>query len=227
MQLFNLFGDLFFFAAYLSSPRSFPEPLLPSEERRLLEQMAAGDDEARQKLIEHNLRLVAFIARKYAKVGRDSDDIISIGTIGLIKAVSTYDVKKGVALSSYASRCVENEILMSIRAEKRQVSEVSLYDSIGTDSDGNDIALSDILGTDADTVLDAVQSSLDREQIREAMRKTLTERERRVLTLRFGLGGGYAMTQREIARLLGISRSYISRIEKKALLKMTNALQKD
>lgn len=227
MQLFNLFGDLFFFAAYISSPRSFPEPLPPSEEKRLIALMAEGDDEARQKLIEHNLRLVAYIARKYAKAGRDSDDIISIGTIGLIKAVSTYDVKKGVALSSYASRCVENEILMSIRAEKRQVSEVSLYDSIGTDSDGNDIALSDILGTDADCVLDAVESSLDRERIKEAMRKTLTERERRVLSLRYGLDGGYAMTQREIARKLDISRSYISRIEKKALAKMTTVMQKD
>ena len=189
--------------------------------------MRQGDERAREQLIEHNLRLVAYIARKYARAGRDGDDIISIGTIGLIKAVSTYDPAKGVALSSYASRCVENEILMSIRAEKRQVSEVSLYDSIGTDSDGTDIALSDILGSEADCVPDAVQTSMEGERVRAAMRRVLNERERRVLTLRFGLYGGYAMTQREIARILGISRSYISRIEKKALAKMTAALEKD
>lgn len=227
MQLLQLFGDLIFFAAYVGSSRSLPEPLAPSEEKRLIAAMQRGDEAAREKLIEHNLRLVAYIARKYARTGRDSDDIISIGTIGLIKAVSTYNPGKGVALSSYASRCVENEILMSIRAEKRQVSEVSLYDSIGTDSDGNDIALSDILGSDVDCVPDAVQSSLEGERVRAAMQKALTAREQRVLTLRFGLYGGYAMTQREVARILGISRSYISRIENKALSKMTAALERD
>ncbi len=227
MQLLQFIGDLFFFAAYIGSSRSFPEPLPPEEEKRLIAGLRTGDEHARELLIEHNLRLVAYIARKYAKAGRDNDDLISIGTIGLIKAVSSYDPEKGVALSSYASRCVENEILMSIRAEKRQVKEVSLYDAIGTDSDGNDIALTDILGSDTDSVPDAVQASLEGARVREAMNRLLTERERRVLTLRFGLYGGYAMTQREIARLMGISRSYISRIEKKALSKMTLEFEKD
>lgn len=227
MQLLQLLGDLFFFAAYIGTSRSFPEQLAPAEEKRLIALMRAGDEDARQKLIEHNLRLVAYIARKYVKAGRDADDVISIGTIGLIKAVSTYDPAKGVALSSYASRCAENEILMSIRSERRQVQEVSLYDSIGTDGDGNEIALSDILGSDPDTVLEAVQSSLERERIKKAVSAALTKREALVISMRFGLSGGYAMTQREVARLLGISRSYISRIEKKALAKLTAEMERD
>ncbi len=211
MQWLQMLSDLIFLAAYVGNGNAFPEPLSSAEERECIKRMQAGDESARDELIEHNLRLVAYIARKYVRAGRDSDDVVSIGIIGLIKAVSTYDPAKGVALSSYASRCVENEILMSLRVEKKQVGEVSLNESIGTDSDGNDVALCDILGTDADEVVDQVQSRLDVERVERAMQRALTKRERTVVSLRFGLGGHYRMTQREVASLLGISRSYVSR----------------
>ena len=225
MQWLQIISDLLFFAAYVGNTNAFPEPLSAAEERDCIRRMQAGDEAARDELIEHNLRLVAYIARKYVRAGRDSDDVVSIGIIGLIKAVSTYDPGKGGALSSYASRCVENEILMSLRAEKKLVGEVSLNEPIGTDSDGNDVSLSDILGTDADTVVDEVQSRMDAERVNRAMKQALSARERTVVNLRFGIGGRYRMTQREIANLLGISRSYISRIEKKALQKLTAALK--
>lgn len=225
MQWLQMISDLLFFAAYVGSANAFPEPLSAAEERECISRMQSGDSAARDQLIEHNLRLVAYIARKYARNGRDSEDVVSIGIIGLIKAVSTYDPGKGVALSSYASRCVENEILMSLRAEKKLVGEVSLNESIGMDSDGNDVSLCDILGTDADAVIDEVQSRMDAERVNRAMRLCLTARERTVVSLRFGIGGKYRMTQREIASMLGISRSYISRIEKRAMQKLTEALQ--
>lgn len=226
MQLFQLLCDLFFFAAYVRSGTSFPEPLTAEEERACLQALSAGSEEAREKLIAHNLRLVAHISKKYARAGRDLDDMISIGTIGLIKAVSTFDLSKGSALSAYASRCVENEILMSLRAERKQVSEVSLSDAVGLDNDGNDVTLLDILGSEPDTVIDEVQARLDTERIRDTMLNVLTEREYVVVRLRFGLFGAYRMAQREVAELLGISRSYVSRIEKKALSKLNTALGK-
>lgn len=224
MQWLQALTDLLFFAAYVGNTNTFPEPLSAAEESACIARMRAGDIAARDTLIEHNLRLVAYIARKFVRTGRDSDDVVSIGIIGLIKAVSTYDPNKGVALSSYASRCVENEILMSLRVEKKQVGEVSLNEPIGTDSDGNDVSLGDILGTDADAVIDEVQSRMDAERVKSAMQRALTKREQTVVRMRFGLGGGYRMTQREIASALGISRSYISRIEKKALEKLMHAL---
>lgn len=227
MQWLQMLSDLLFLAAYVGNSNAFPEPLSAQEERDCIRRMQAGDQSARDELIEHNLRLVAYIARKYIRAGRDGDDVVSIGIVGLIKAVSTYDPAKGVALSSYASRCVENEILMSLRVEKKQVGEVSLNEPIGTDSDGNDVSLSDILGTDADVVVDEVQSRMDTERVNRAMQRVLNNRERTVISLRFGLGGRYRMTQREIASLLGISRSYISRIEKKALQKLTVALSEE
>lgn len=227
MQLFELFSDLLFLYAYVGNSITFPEPLCAADERACILRMQAGDDAARDTLIEHNLRLVAYIARKYVRAGRDSDDVVSIGVIGLIKAVSTYDPAKGVALSSYASRCVENEILMSLRVEKKQVGEVSFSEPIGTDSDGNDVSLGDILGTDADAVIEEVQSRMDAERVNRVMLRALTRRERTVVSMRFGLGGGYRMTQREIAGMLGISRSYISRIEKKAIQKLTQALREE
>ncbi|MDD6887154.1 MAG: RNA polymerase sporulation sigma factor SigK [bacterium] len=224
MQLFDLFCELFFLAGYVRNGSSFPEPLPQEEEQACLKALAGGSEEAREKLIAHNLRLVAHIAKKYARAGRDIDDLISIGAVGLIKAVSTFDASKGSALSAYASRCVENEILMSLRAERKQVSEVSLSDAVGVDNDGNDVTLMDILGGNPDTVMDEVQARLDTERIRKTMREVLTEREYVVVRLRFGLFGAYRMAQREVATLLGISRSYVSRIEKRALSKLRTAL---
>lgn len=221
--LIQLCKDIFFFAAYINGGNSFPEPLSAEQEKSCLERCAFGDDEARGMLIEHNLRLVAHIAKKFTSAGRDSDDMISIGTIGLIKAVSTYDMHKGTALATYAARCIENEILMSIRSEKRQATEVSLYDAIGTDRDGNDISLAEVLGSDASLVGDEVEMRLAAEQLRKLIRQHLTERERMVIELRYGLAGKFCMTQREIAQMLDISRSYVSRIEKKALGKLNQA----
>ncbi len=223
--LMQLCKDIFFFAAYINNGNSFPEPLTAEQEKEYLSRCAEGDDEARSMLIEHNLRLVAHIAKKFTGTNRDSDDIISIGTIGLIKAVSTYDAQKGTALATYAARCIENEILMSIRSDKRRPSEVSLNDAIGTDRDGNDISLAEVLGSDASLVGDEVELRIAAEQLRCLIRKHLTERERMVIELRYGLAGNFSMTQREIANMLDISRSYVSRIEKKALSKLCEVFE--
>lgn len=225
MQLLQFLQELLFFAAYVGASNSFPEPLPPQEEKKWIARLKLDDPEAREKLILHNLRLVAHIARKYTRSGRDTDDVVSIGTIGLIKAVSTYDPDKGTPLSSYASRCVENEILMSIRAERRQVQEVSISGAIGDDGDGNDVTLADLIGTDADMVVDLVAQKLRRDEIHGAMQRVLNQRERIVLSLRYGLNDGVRMPQREIARLIGISRSYVSRIEKRALQQLAKELQ--
>ena len=222
---FQIFRDIFFFAGYVGTNGSFPEPLPPEEEQACLMRLGKGDPAARAMLIEHNLRLVAHIAKKYVRMGRDADDVISIGTIGLIKAVSTYNAERGVALSSYASRCIENEILMSIRLERKQVSEVSIAEPIGQDSDGNNISIAEILGTDPDLIFDTVRQRLDAERILCAMQKSLTQREAMVVRMRFGLFGTQRMSQKEISNILGISRSYVSRIEKKALGKLNSALE--
>lgn len=222
--IFQLFKEIFFFAAYVNTGSSFPEPLTAAQEADCLHRMREGDDSARGELIEHNLRLVAHIAKKYVTNTRESDDIISIGTIGLIKAVSTYDAGKGTMMATYASRCIENEILMALRAEKKTNSEVSLHDPIGTDKDGNEVSLSEILGTDPDQVMLDVESSIAAQKLRALIAKVLTRRERTVIELRYGITGGRCMAQREVAALLDISRSYVSRIEKKALQKLNAEL---
>lgn len=225
-MLLELLQELFLLAGYVGGSGSFPPPLPAAEEARLVRQMQSGSEEAREKLITHNLRLVAHIAKKYVRCGRDADDVISIGTIGLIKAVSTFDAQKSTALSSYASRCIENEILMSIRLERKQVAEVSISEPIGLDSDGNNISIAEVLGTGPDMIFDAVRQRLDTERIFRTMQWALTERESTVVRLRYGLFGMQRLSQREIANLLGISRSYVSRIEKKALEKLNTALEK-
>ena len=225
-MLLELLQELFLLAGYVGGSGSFPPPLPAAEEARLVRQMRSGSEEAREKLITHNLRLVAHIAKKYVRCGRDADDVISIGTIGLIKAVSTFDAQKSTALSSYASRCIENEILMSIRLERKQVAEVSISEPIGLDSDGNNISIAEVLGTEPDIIFDAVRQRLDTERIFRTMQRALTERESTVVRLRYGLFGMQLLSQREIANLLGISRSYVSRIEKKALEKLNTALEK-
>lgn len=208
---FQIFRDIFFFAGYVGTNGSFPEPLPPEEEQACLMRLGKGDPAARAMLIEHNLRLVAHIAKKYTGPRRDQDDLISIGTVGLIKAVSTFDPKKNSALATYAARCIENEILMSLRAEKKQSGEVSLSDPIGVDGDGNEISLADILGSESDQVQRDVESRIASEQVRCAVETALSGRERTVIQLRYGLFGGRCMPQREVAALLGISRSYVSR----------------
>lgn len=203
---------------------SFPKPLSDKEEKYYIEQYENGDEEAKKILIERNLRLVAHIAKKYSSQSHTMDDFISIGTIGLIKAVNTYRSSRSVRLATYAAKCIENEILMSIRASRKNSSEVSLNVSIGTDKDGNEISLNDILGTEPDAVADDISLKIQVQQMINTMNKVLSERERLVLIHRYGILGRVPRTQREVAAILGISRSYVSRIEKKALEKMRSAL---
>ena len=202
---------------------SFPKPLSAKEERECVARMLAGDIEARNVLIEHNLRLVAHIVKKYYTQTDEQDDLISIGTIGLIKGISSYRPEKGTRLATYAARCVENEILMYFRARKKLHSEVSLNESIDTDKDGNSLYLMDIVGVD-DTMYADIQDRDDSILIRRLVKECLTEREAQIISLRYGLSGIAPRTQREIALALGISRSYVSRIEKRALEKLEEAL---
>ena len=215
------FQNLFFLVGYIKNGSAFPEPLSPEEERFAIEKLEQGDEEARSRLIEHNLRLVAHIAKKYAGSRRDTDDLISIGSIGLIKAVSTYKRGRGNTMATYASKCIENEILMSLRAEKKTAWEVSLNEAIGTDKDGNEIALADILGSDPDQTHNDAERSINTAFLTEMIESRLNPREQTVIKLRYGIPGGYAMPQREVAAVLGISRSYVSRLEKKALKKLS------
>ena len=201
--ILQLARDLFFFAGYVRGTNAFPPTLDPQAEKELLQKLAQGDQTARNLLIEHNLRLVAHIAKKYSAPRRDPDDLISIGTVGLIKAVSTFKPDKGNTLATYAARCIENEILMSLRAEKKSAGEVSLSEPIGTDKDGNEISLAEIL------VQNQVEHMLFGAQLKTVMDRALTERERMVIQLRYGLDGCPILPQREIAKRLGISRSYV------------------
>ena len=196
---------------------SFPQPLTEQEEQIYVEKSQQGDAEARGKLIEHNLRLVAHIAKKYTSPGASQDDLISIGTIGLIKAVNTYTASRATRLATYAAKCIENEILMSIRASKRIKQEVSLSLPIGTDKDGNEISLNDILGTDSDEIVDLISLKIQVAKLYEAIDSCLSSREKKIIIARYGLDGSEPKPQREIAKWLGISRSYVSRIEKRAV----------
>ncbi len=203
---------------------SFPQPLSREEEEKYLKLYAQGDENARNILIERNLRLVAHIVKKYNNTGKDTDDLISIGTIGLIKAISTYDSTKGTRLATYAARCIENEILMTIRSTKKTKFEISLQEPIGMDKEGNEINLLDILGTDVDKIIDEVDLRFQIKKLYRAINQVLKDREKVIIELRYGLIDGKCKTQREIANLLGISRSYVSRIETRALAKLHKAL---
>ncbi|KAB3527606.1 RNA polymerase sporulation sigma factor SigK [Alkaliphilus serpentinus] len=211
--------------SYISSSTSFPQPLSPEEEAMYLERYESGDEESRNVLVERNLRLVAHIVKKYGNIGCDPDDLISIGTIGLIKGITTFDRNKGTRLATYAARCIENEILMTIRSNKKLKTEVSLQEPIGIDKEGNEISLLDLLGTEPDKVLEEVEKKMQIKKLYKKMTAVLKTRERIVLELRYGISSGGCMTQREIAKLLGISRSYVSRIEKRAVKKLLKALQ--
>ncbi|MBR6812262.1 MAG: RNA polymerase sporulation sigma factor SigK [Oscillospiraceae bacterium] len=210
----------------VAAPGSFPRPLAAAEEKKLLEQMSSGSAAARDKLIEHNLRLVAHIMKKYYAQGADQDDLISIGTIGLIKGISSFDVSKGARLSTYAARCIENEILMYFRSKRKQSMEVSLSEVIEGDQEGNSLSLMDVISVD-DTMLDDISTAQTGKLVRSYVNTQLDEREKMIICLRYGLDGKIPLTQRETAQKCGISRSYVSRIEKKALQKLKTALQKE
>lgn len=204
--------------------QTFHHPLSPEEEMLYLQKAKAGDLSARNTLVEYNLRLVAHIVKKYQSGNRSTEDLISIGTIGLIKAINTYDLEKGSKLVTYASRCIENELLMRLRQERKEAREISLYEPIGTDREGNEISLIDVIRLEEETILSNVITSESLRNIHEIFTEVLEPREREVIALRYGLANNVELTQKEIASLLHISRSYVSRIEKKALLKLRNAL---
>jgi RNA polymerase sporulation-specific sigma factor len=206
------------------SAGSFPKPLSAKEEAHYLSLAAQGDLSARNILIERNLRLVAHVMKKYYAQGADQEDLISIGTIGLIKGISTFDMSKGARLATYAARCVENEILMHFRSQKKSAQDVSLSDYIETGDDGTALELMDVVGTDED-MLEAICSRQAAQRVQKAVEENLTEQERLVIRLRYGLDGNRVHRQREVAQKTGISRSYVSRIEKKALQKMKQALE--
>ena len=200
--------------------KSFPNPLTPSEEKQYIQQYTEGDLHAKHILIEHNLRLVAHVVKKYQYLDEDPEDLISIGTIGLIKAGVTFNADKGNRLAAYASKCIENEILMYLRSKKKSNKEVSLYEPIGTDREGNEIKLYDIIETDEEDVSEKIYLRENIQKLYEKVESELSDRERLVLKMRYGLYSGEEYTQREIARQLGISRSYVSRIEKSAVEKL-------
>ena len=211
--------------SYISNGNSFPKPLSAAEERECLERFnKEGDIEARNKLIEHNLRLVAHIAKKYTGSVRDHEDLLSIGTIGLIKGITSFDPSKGTRLATYAARCVDNEILMLLRAKKKEQGDVSLNESIGTDKEGNQIMLIDVMSNDEADVFDEINSGIEFKQLYRNIKSELDPREREVIVLRYGLIDGHCLPQREIAKKLKISRSYVSRIEKKAVGKLKKNL---
>lgn len=214
--LWSLIRGALLLLGHLSGGGSFPKPLSRQEEAQALAAMQAGDESARARLIEHNLRLVAHVVRKYTVPGLTLDDLVSVGTLGLIKAVNTYKPDAKTPLSTYAARCIENEVLMQLRAARKRRNDVSLTDPIGMDGEGNDISFQDILGTPGDMVEDAAIRRMNMQQVRAALKK-LPQRERAVLEMRYGLLGGRPLLQHEVASKMGISRSYISRIETHAI----------
>lgn len=220
----NSLSNLIFFALHLSGTNSFPPPLSAKEERECLLACRDGDKEAKSKLIEHNLRLVAHIIKKYYANSTQQDDLISIGTIGLIKAINTFDVEKGTRLATYAARCVENEILMYFRAQKKNAQDVSVNEPIDTDSEGNPLTLMDIIATEDEIVEDIYKMTMLK-KLRSEIKKITNPRERTIIILRYGLDAKKPLTQLEVAEKLNISRSYVSRIEKKVLTRLRKALE--
>lgn len=209
---------------YVGSTDILPEPLSKEEEIKYVELFLEGDPKARDKLIEHNLRLVVFLAKKYENTNIDLEDLVSIGTIGLIKGVNTYKLDKNIKLATYASRCIDNEILMYLRKIKRKKSEISFEDSLSFDSDGNELHLEDVLGTDPDLITKNLDNELDKKMLYQEISK-LNKRDKEIMCLRYGLCGNKELTQKEVALKLGISQSYISRIEKKVIKKLGNIIK--
>ena len=223
-NILEIFCSNIFLTGYISGNNTFPQPLDEKEEAKYLELLKSGDKNAKGVLIERNLRLVAHIVKKYQIPNKDIDELISIGTVGLIKAIGSFDASKGTRLATYASRCIENEILMLFRSNKKQKGETFLHDPIGVDKEGNEISLIDVLSSDKDSVVEKVESNIQIRALYAKINTALSEREGEIIRMRYGLVDGKCKTQREIASLLGISRSYVSRIEKKALKKLKKEL---
>ena len=210
---------------YINGPEALPPPLTKEEERKVFENIRAGKEGARDPLITHNLRLVVYIAKKFESPGASQEDLISIGTIGLIKAVNTFSVERNIKLATYASRCIENEILMHLRKTANQKTEIPFDEPLSTDWNGNELLLSDVLGTESDLVMKPMEEDADRQLLADALAK-LNDREREIITLRFGLGGRREHTQKEVAERMGISQSYISRLEKRIIARLKREILK-
>ena len=222
--LLNIIGSATFLTAYITGNSSFPQPLGEEEEKFYLTKFAEGDLLAKGILVERNLRLVAHIVKKYSYPGKDVEDLISIGTVGLIKGIDSFNTSKGTRLATYAARCIENEILMLIRSNKKTRGEVYLQDPIGTDKEGKEISLIDVLGSEEDSVVDIVETKIQIKNLYDKINIVLMDREKIIIQMRYGLIDGRPRTQREIALILGISRSYVSRIEKRVLKKLNKEL---
>ena len=221
--ILQIVSSVFYLALHITSPNSFPPALSAKEESELLKQKDAGDEAAKEKLIEHNLRLVAHVIKKYYSTTSEQEDLISIGTIGLIKAVSTFKSDKGIRLATYAARCIENEVLMYFRSIKKNASELHFGDPIDTDKDGNALTLIDVVADDVN-IADEIDKKVKIERLRVLLETRLDDREKEIIQLRYGIGGGKELTQKQIAGLLGISRSYVSRIETSVLNKLKRML---
>lgn len=215
--ILKLLSKIFLFTGRLKINNIFDKPLSAKEEKECFEKMKNGDKEAEDKLIKHNLRLVAHIVKKYKFAKIEQDELISVGSIGLMKAIKTYDTEKGNSFSTYASRCIQNEILMMVRSQRKFINEVSLEDKVKTDKDGNEVSLIDVLEDNSEHVESKAETRIIYQKIVKIINETLNEREREIVYLRYGIGGGIPKTQNEVAKQLNISRSYISRIEKKAI----------
>lgn len=224
-NLLTLLKNLIIFSSYMTEKSSFPKPLSKEKEQEYLSLSAAGDKDAKEILVKHNLRLVAHIAKKYSNYG-DNDELISIGSIGLIKAIESFKSDKGTSLATYASRCIENEILMTMRTTKKHRSNVSLNEPIGVDKDGNELVIMDMLESDQNVIED-VENSIMMEKLTQITKAALDEREYEIIKMRYGLENCAALTQREVAKTFDISRSYVSRIEKKAIEKIKKSVNKD
>ena len=210
---------------YLCGTEALPHPLTAEEEANLLNMVAQGDNAAKDKLVEHNLRLVVFLAKKFESSGIDMEDLVSVGTIGLIKAINSFKSDKQIKLATYASRCIENEILMYLRKLSKRRAEVSLDEPLNVDGDGNELLLADILGTDPDAIYNHVENQVERQLLEEGLRR-LSKREQQIIEMRFGLDGTDERTQKEVADILGISQSYISRLEKKIISRLKKEISK-
>ena len=220
----SMMQSIIFLISFVSGNNSFPNPLSAKEEQLYIQKMAEGDIDAKNKLIEHNLRLVVHIAKKYSAGVWDSEDLISLGTIGLIKGINSFDASKGTRLATYAARCIENEILMLMRANKKTQGDVSLNDPIGTDKEGNQILLMDIIGDDEEDVIREIDTKEKIKKLYSNISTLLDEREREIILRRYGLGNHKECTQSEVAKAMNISRSYVSRLEKKAIEKLKHGI---
>lgn len=220
LKYFNIKDEIY----YVGSADKLPEPLSKEEEIYYVEKAMHGDIEARSKLIEHNLRLVVFLSKKYENTSVDLEDLVSIGTIGLIKGINTYKLDKNIKLATYASRCIDNEILMFLRKNKKRRGEVSFEDSLSYDSEGNELHLEDILGTDSDIITKSLENEIEKKLLYQEIER-LNGRDKQIMILRYGLYGNEEMTQKDVADLLGISQSYISRIEKKVIKRLKSIVK--